>query len=350
MFRQLITTLITALVLSAVSFAANYAVGACDIELTSFATISLAVSSVPPGSTINVCPGNYPEQVLITQPLTLTGFKNKNTPTVTVPSGGLTQSVTDEFAGNVYYQILVQGTTGPVNISNLVVNGTGGSGAPSFAVAGVFYQDASGTVDGVSAQNQVNGNGYGYGILATTNLATAQTVTVEKSDARGFDGFGIEAATGNNLTVHITANVVNNTGNTGINLGGVGLTGTAQSNTVDNSGSGYSIGLNGTALTVTGNTVFGGILAAAGSNTIESNKIDGNNNYGITLQGSASSSLVKSNTIAYSASAVWGCNGASGFTVTNNTIIDAVIGVQMPSGNTITPNSFFATTTTVSGC
>src|SRR5580693_2006515 len=115
MFRLRLIAIATATVLlSASAFAATkYAVGTCQPHLTSYSTISLAVSSVPPGSTINVCPGNYPEQVLITQPLTLTGFKNKNTPTVTVPSGGLTQSVTDEFAGNVYYQILVQGTTGP---------------------------------------------------------------------------------------------------------------------------------------------------------------------------------------------------------------------------------------------
>jgi pectin methylesterase-like acyl-CoA thioesterase len=38
-----------------------------------FNTIQQAVTAVPPGSTINVCPGNCAEQVVIQQPLTLQG-------------------------------------------------------------------------------------------------------------------------------------------------------------------------------------------------------------------------------------------------------------------------------------
>lgn len=43
--------------------AATYAVGSCKPTLQSFPTISLAVAHVPPGSTLDICPGTYPEQV-----------------------------------------------------------------------------------------------------------------------------------------------------------------------------------------------------------------------------------------------------------------------------------------------
>src|SRR5271157_1432615 len=96
--------------LSAPAFAGTkYAVGNCQPHLTSYATISQAVSSVPSGSTIEVCPGNYPEQVLITQPLTLQGVSSagSDAAAVTVPSGGLVLNVNSPSClpfGALYYQ------------------------------------------------------------------------------------------------------------------------------------------------------------------------------------------------------------------------------------------------------
>src|SRR5437660_1543854 len=89
------------------------AVGICLPHLKIFPTISQAVSSVTPGSTIEVCPGTYPEQVIITQPLTLRGVQagNADNPTITVPAGGLTKSVVAPTnSANMFFQILVQGT------------------------------------------------------------------------------------------------------------------------------------------------------------------------------------------------------------------------------------------------
>src|ERR1700692_1768215 len=71
--------------------AANYAVGTCKPSLPSYTTISAAVSSVPPGSTVQVCPGTYPEQVTIAQPLTLKGITSANAgqAVITAPGSGL---------------------------------------------------------------------------------------------------------------------------------------------------------------------------------------------------------------------------------------------------------------------
>jgi len=81
----------------------KFAVGGCEPKLTSFNTISQAVSTVPPSSTILVCPGNYPEQVVITQPLTLQGvlIGGSGAAVITVPSGGLSTSVSPGSGGSV---------------------------------------------------------------------------------------------------------------------------------------------------------------------------------------------------------------------------------------------------------
>jgi hypothetical protein len=77
----------------------------------------------------------------------------------------LVQSVTDHFGNTVFYQVLVQNTAGPVNITNLGVDGTGAS-APGGFLAGIFYDDASGTLSNVTARNQTSSTQSGEAILA----------------------------------------------------------------------------------------------------------------------------------------------------------------------------------------
>src|SRR5213075_3305060 len=84
--RLLLWVLVT---FTAAAHAKNYQVGSCLQGLPHFSTIQAAVNAVPPGSTVFVCPGTYPEQVSIGQPLTLRGiaFNNQDRPTITVPEG-----------------------------------------------------------------------------------------------------------------------------------------------------------------------------------------------------------------------------------------------------------------------
>jgi len=74
-------------------FASNtLAVGSCEPSYPSFMTISAAVNaaSVTGTTTIDVCPGTYPEQVLITKKITLQGVAlgNSKAAIITAPSGG----------------------------------------------------------------------------------------------------------------------------------------------------------------------------------------------------------------------------------------------------------------------
>jgi hypothetical protein len=366
MFRLRFIAIVTITVLmSAAAFAGTrYAVGSCQPHLTSYSTISQAVSSVPSGSTIEVCPGNYPEQVLITQPLTLQGVSSQGSDTamVTVPSGGLVQSVHSPSClppGGLFYQILVQ-TTGPVDISNLTVDGTGGSG--SFCVAGIYYQDSSGTIRDVSARNQPN---IGLGILAETILATAQDVTVENSVVRGFAFRGIVAnSTGGPLTTNIKANTIEAFGDEASGIFVSGLAGgTIQANVIstgaNNGGNVAGIFLYHSTVEATANTIIAGpstenndyaFLIEAGSARVSNNRIDAGGQLGLNLQNTGTASVVEQNTIVNSSTAVTGCAITSGYTVSGNTITDAAIGVQMASGNTSTPNTFYATAVTVAPC
>src|SRR5438876_1435846 len=134
-------------------FAANYAVGSCKPSLPSYATISAAVSGVPPGSTVLVCPGTYPEQVTIAQPLTLKGISSGNAgqAVITVPGSGLA-FVTTGFGYSI--AAMVDVTAGPVNISDITVDGAGNTQPGATWFAGFLYNDgSSGTVNETTARN-----------------------------------------------------------------------------------------------------------------------------------------------------------------------------------------------------
>jgi pectin methylesterase-like acyl-CoA thioesterase len=95
--------------------ASTIVVGSCKSSLTSFSTIQAAVNAAPAGSTIDVCPGSYPEQVTISaKSLTLIGvLAGTNDAVVLVPpSGGLTTNATDIGGGAVAAQIFVENSTG----------------------------------------------------------------------------------------------------------------------------------------------------------------------------------------------------------------------------------------------
>jgi len=378
MFRgRFITVLVTTMLLSTLSFAGTYvayAVGStsCDLKLVGYQTIQAAVNTVPSGSTIEVCPGTYPEQVVISKPLTLTAFtvaaSEASNPEVLIqiPAGGATASVHDPIIGHIFFQILVS-ATGPVNITDIAFDGTGnnipdGSGD----LAAIFYEESSGTVNGVSVANEIDDTG-GMGIIAAAN--TVQKVTVENSDFRSFDGLGIWGATdtSSSLTLNVKSNTISDSGNDGVYLLGSVL-GTIQSNLVNGSGNGVGMLLDGSAATITANTIIAGTIDGppnsgievnGGSNIVKGNRIlSGPIGVGIVLAGTATGGSVTGNTITGGSGGygidMCGQSAASGFAVTGNTIVDTPgFGLRKPaSGNTTTPNTYFVdgATPVVLGC
>jgi hypothetical protein len=169
--------------------AANYAVGSCKPSLLSYATISAAVSSVPPGSTVLVCPNTYPEQVSIAQPLTLKGVTSGNAgqAVITVPGSGLTV-VTTGFGNSIAAMVDVTATAGPVNISDLTMDGNGYSVTSPTWLAGMLYNDgSSGAINEITVRNLNSSGGGGVGVWAENSTATNQSVTIENSSFHDID-------------------------------------------------------------------------------------------------------------------------------------------------------------------
>jgi parallel beta-helix repeat protein len=211
-------------------------------NLVNFATIQLAVNAVPSGSTIKVCPGNYPEQVLITKALTLMGISHAGQDAVVIspPVGGMIVNTTDQ-RGAVAAQVLVQNTAGPVLISNLTVDGKGNKYTAD-DLRGICYQDASGIVNHVAVRNEIpndipTGDQSGQGILIETTNSPSASLTVENSSVHNYNKNGIVAryagakliATGNYVQGSGPIDVI---AQNGIELAFDGATGTIKNNTV----------------------------------------------------------------------------------------------------------------------
>ncbi len=368
--RASLIPVVAILFLAPAAVTQTVAVGACLPHLKTYSTISQAVVSVSAGSTILICPGTYPEQVTISQPLTLRGVQagNAANPTVTVPPGGLTKSVIAPANGAaMFFQILVQGTeSGLVNISNLAVNGnSSANGNLDGWIEGIYYQNSSGTVTNVATYRQ-KGNGNGFGIFLEGTTAPAKTVSVANSTVHDFDAEGIRTngrVVPPSMTVNITSNsVISSTSFSGTPVyGGIdvqGSTGSILYNRVIThpAPAGVSAGV-GIAFpansTVTGNTVENftvGIWSLGTSNTIKSNQVS---LAGSAIVISASNNLVENNllfpNLKDGAGISFNCTG-TGNTVIHNLVNDALWGiVDIHGTNTVTPNSFSNVKNVISG-
>lgn len=322
----------------------NFAVGTCRPRLKSFATIQTAVSGVPAGSTVLVCPGTYPEQVTITQPLNLQGIADSNLDEaiITIPSGGLTNIVPSSISNvNVAAQVLVQ-TTGVVNITNITTDGTGGDSACATELAGIFYASgSSGTLARVRTRNEID-SGCGVGIWAENGGNAGTRIQVQGSSVHDSDSAGIVlgAGTSSSMNVDLRDNFVSTNGTTSILASGV------SGDITDNDLVGGLAGIfdlsNGLAINANGisSAQFGVVLL--GTATMQSNDIL-NTAEGVSLN--APGSTLQGNRITESSAAAveLNCNSAN---VSHNTINDAPVGLSdVPAG--FNGNNTFANTSTV---
>jgi hypothetical protein len=211
--------------------------------LAKYSTISEAVSSVPGGSTIYVCPGTYAEQVLITKKLTLTGVSadglagasamGPNNPVIVSPSGGVLPNTTDLFnnpngqptAAQILVQTPPNSLASPisVSISNITVDGSNnGLNSCATDLVGIYYQNAWGTIDHVTARFQELppedfGCQDGLAIYVQSGYDTGgtATVTVENNSVHDYDKNGI--------TMDGTGSVGTVTGNYVVGIGATPL-------------------------------------------------------------------------------------------------------------------------------
>lgn len=383
----------TICVAAAANAAGTVFVGSCGTP--TFPTIQAGVNGAPAGSTVDVCPGTYPEQVFINKRLTVQGIAvgTANQAIVAAPSGGVVANTVSLTTGlPIAAQIWVHDTKG-VTISNLTVDGSNnGITGCSPNLIGVYYQDASGMVNQVVARNQtaltspINECQWGLGIFVESGTSTitgkagTSTVTVANSSVHDFQKNGI---TGNEVgtTVTVRANQVRGQGPTtgaaenGIQIG-FGADGEVTNNSVIDEIYSPCVSTTDCAATATGILVFdsqgisvtrnhvgntqGGIGVtgdgsfSADDQTIANNVLNGSLVFdAIDLCGS-SGGTISGNTIAGSAQSAIHLNSTctpagGGSTVSDNTINEACAGIlNGTSGNTISAsNTFFNTNNTI---
>jgi len=375
-------------------------VGNCKAG-SQFPNISYAIRASTPGSTIYICPGTYAEQLLITQNLTLIGVSSNglsgasaagpNNPVITSPTiGGVTANATDLSDGSaIAAQIAVltpEGASAPikVNISNIAVDGANnlipGCGPD---LVGIYYQNASGTIDDVVARNQeltasLGGCQSGLAIFVQSGYASGGTavVTVENSSVHAYQKNGI-TVDGSGTVAAISGNYVVGQGSTpviaqnGIQVSD-GARGSLKTNTVtddvyinpSNCGTAcygasgilvYDSGATSAShLAVSGNTisntqlpivVYGDSLGTADYNDVTSNKITAAQAAGTFLDDGidlcSNNNTATSNTVFNTSgsgihidSTCTESTGTTGnnTTVTKNTINEACAGVLTGSG------------------
>jgi hypothetical protein len=392
--------LASCLILAATPFFAQttVAVGKCQPKKTSFPTIQQALNATPPGAVIDVCPGFYPEQILVYQAVTLKGISSggQGAAVITVPTGGLAQNASSLSTGNpIAAQVLVQASSS-VTITNMTVDGANnGLNGCSPNPIGIYYQNSSGTISHNSVLNQVLvgsdliGCQAGLGIFVQSGNGGSSTVAITSNNVANYQKNGI---TGNELgtSVTITSNDVIGQGPTtgaaenSIQIG-FGASGSVTTNTVGSdiwapdvfgdtgnaaagilvySSSNVAIKSNNVSntqfgiavvsdpnfgladgATLTSNTVsathlYDGIDLCSNTNIVTSNTINGSDEAGIhvddTCTGASTGNSVMKNTINSACAGILSGPGASGNTTVPNTFYN-VVTLQSTATNTCTP-------------
>jgi len=360
-------------------------VGKC-LAGTQYTTIQAAVDAAPAGSTIDVCQGAYPEQVVITKSLTLQGVSQGiyDVPEIVPPNSGM---VANDPSGSLAVQVLVEDAA-TVNLNNITIDATSNQLAACTTtpgIAGAYYSNSGGTINRVTFRNQrIQGETQhcqgSYGVFATVSRVYTATLNVQNSSFRNMGFFGIVATGFPGLTINVTNNYLAGVEGSAVSSYGIYLAnagaGSVKGNTVvdfvdsanifpflDLTTSGFGIFIGCIpGITVSGNTVADtqvGILLDCNVNgitsTVTGNKIIETKYYdAIHIVGNGNT--VQNNMIAEAGqSGIYVQNQAINNVITGNTIQDTCMGVRAlaTTTNTIKLNSYSgvpSTTSTVSTC
>lgn len=340
-----------------------------------FTSIQAAVNAAQAGDVIRVCPGTYPEQVMIEKPLTIRGDNGA----VVIPSN-VTANASDPATGEAIAAVILVHNTQDVAIDGLIVDGSNNGiteCAPRFI--GMLYQNASGVV----AHNAVRhirlaaslpGCQSGNAIEVETSSGGASDVEIHENSVSDYQKNGItgdEAGT----DVSVVGNVVTGIGPTtgaaqnGIQVG-FGAKGKIEGNSVadnvwspcvstsqcafnatgilvfqsddvrvsENSAGTNQVGIfiGGNKGHVLDNTVFNslvllGIVLNGNDNEAVRNDVTRSDQAGILIQGD--DNLVKANRITDAAIGILKVTGSSGTTLAMNRFFATLIPIEDPSPN-----------------
>jgi parallel beta-helix repeat protein len=316
-----------------------------------YSDIQTAVSSVPLNTIVMVCPGTYPQQIIISQPLTLQGVTDGtgNAAVITVPGGGLVQNGTSNSFGPVAVQLLVQNTVG-VTIKNLTVDGNGGN-CPANRNVGIGVFDVGTPNDGTAAamiQNVVVRNDlvcFGDGILADTSFITINGSEIHDINQTAIDAYSAKYT--------ITKNSIQRAHTFGIVLVNNATGSLVSGNNVSDGFNGiFTTGSN--SATITSNTVLNntdvGVWLDFASHQIVTQNVVSDSPWPLIVEGGASNT-VQNNTLSdASVDGILDFLSLGGNNITKNTVNEAPFGIfadNTTSGDTLVPNAFYNVITTI---
>jgi hypothetical protein len=344
-------------------------VGGCVSGLANYPSITAALAGVPSGATIEICPGTYPEQLTISQSVSLVGVNANNSSQahIVAPSGGLVSNANYLGTTNpVDAQIVVQSGVTAFTISGLTIDGSNsGITGCSPDLVGILVQDSSGTISGNTVINtnlggQLEGCQTGLAIYVESDTSGSATVTVANNDVVNFQKNGItgdQAST----TLTITGNTVLGSGDNAVNAQNSiqvsdGATGLVANNIVGNdvyTGGDYSA--TGILIYASAgvdvrdnliNDTQGAVYVYGDGNgdgdrpLIQGNTITNTITYdGIDVCGSANGTITGNTIIGSDESAIHvdgECSGASTASVTKNKINFACAGILVGPGSMTT--------------
>jgi hypothetical protein len=349
--KSLLVLLALAAQVPLASATVTYAVGSCKPSLPSYPTIQDALDATPAPNVVEVCPGTYAEQVVISIPVTLEGISagNSTQATISVPPGGLVVNATNDYGYPMAVQVLVQNVAGEVKLNNFIVDGTGNDIAfgSQVTITGVFYANSPGTLSHLTVQNQ-SGDYFGTGIWVQGGSANP-SVTVESCNLQGFDNSGILTGTNSStseLKATIKGNYVTEQGTASGIILGKGATVSVSENLI----TGYfSILVEaGGWGSVSKNTIFGsgpgvyggkGITAVADGVAVTFNEIF-NSGFSTGIQVQSSVAPVTGNIITESGPAI-DFDNIAGRNVHSNTILGAEWGLVNVPTSAVTSDTFY---------
>lgn len=258
-------------------------------------SIQNAVDAAAPGSTVNIAPGTYVEEVYINKDLTLNGSGRDNTtilcPTLMTP---LNNTFVFTINGATYHPIVLAEDANNINIQNLTVDGNSqASNFLSFRFVGIGYHNASGIIQNnrvTNVEDSFPGGGaqHGFAILGAIDLG-AHVIQVMDNIVDRFQKQGITMR--GNLTAVISGNTVTGEDPPSLaTLNGIVIQ-------------------NGAHAIIINNTVADIISATPGVDSV-----------GIFLIDAAPNSTVTSNTISNGNIGVYSINAGNNFNIANNII------------------------------
>jgi hypothetical protein len=286
-----------------------------------YTTIGAALFASASGDEIDICPGLYPEQLVITQPVTLRGLATSGNQRVLIQPATITNVQPPLYVqqGVAPFQAVISVIgTNNVSIQNLAINASGNTATGcTVTVADIHFSNASGTV----ANNALSGAQLSNPLSCTTLFPG--------------NGFGVQVDTAAGQTgpfsVSITGNSIHDFNRNGVLVNGAGITAEVSGNTI--SGVGPSTGYN----------QFGVFVALGAVAYVSHNMITEGNcgtisvisciplrSEGVVFRAAGPASVVDSNFIANVQSGIF-LNGANQAQISNNVImnVDALDGIDI---------------------